>query len=236
MNSENLHAEVHEKAGLIINMIMTIAPDIKSIESDIGFLKARYPNASNDKLAVWFADRSRRLYTAYGVVSALPSAIPGIGTALQVGIEAGTITGDLVYMIRHMARMSMGIASIYGRELKGFDAQEFLKLLGFWCGALRPVGDALVRLGVKTAIKVIDKSVTPEMIKKINQKIGITLVAKYGTKRGGIALGRIIPFGVGAAIGGLFNYATMTGFKKAAINWFKDPVELACPDFGDEHT
>ena len=149
-------------------------------------------------------------------------------------IEAGTIMGDLAYMIRHMARMSMGIAAIYGHDLKGFDAQEFLKLLGYWCGALRPIGDALVRGITKTAIKVIDKNITAEVIKKINKKIGVALVTKYGTKRGGISLGRVIPFGVGAIIGGIFNYATMTGFKKAAIKWFRDPIELFDPDFDEQ--
>lgn len=223
-----------DKANIIVKMIMTIAPDVKSVENDIGFLKVRYPNASKDKLANWFANRSRKFYTAYGVVSALPSLIPGIGTAVQVGIEAGTIMGDLAYMIRHMARMSMGIAAIYGHDLNGFDAQEFLKLLGYWCGALCPIGDALVRFGAKTAIKIIDKNITSETIKKINQKIGITLVTKYGTKRGGISLGRTIPFGIGAIIGGAFNYATMTGFKKAAINWFREPIELFDPDFDEQ--
>ena len=122
---------VQDNASIMVKMIMTIAPDVKAVESEIGFLKARYPNASKDKLAEWFANRSRRLYTAIGVVSALPSVIPGIGTAAQVGIEAGTIMGDLAYMIRHMARMSMGIAAIYGQDLNGFDAQEFLKLTGW---------------------------------------------------------------------------------------------------------
>lgn len=231
MSSNENCLEVQEKANLIVQTIMTIAPDVKSVESDIGYLKARYPKVSNDKLANWFADRSRRLYTAYGVVSALPSVIPGIGTAVQVGIEAGTILGDLAYMIRHMARMSMGIAAIYEQDLNGFDTQEFLKLLEYWCGALRPMGDAFVRLGVKASIKIIDKNITGSMLNKINQKVGIALVAKYGTKRGSIALGRAIPFGIGALLGGAFNYATMTGFKKAAIKWFSEPLELLCPDF-----
>ncbi len=231
MSSNENCLEVQEKANLIVRTIMTIVPDVESIETDIGYLKARYPKASDDKLANWFADRSRRLYTAYGIVSALPSVIPGVGTAMQMGIEAGTILGDLAYMIRHMARMSMGIAAIYKQDLKSFDSQEFLKLLGYWCGALKPIGDAVVRFGVKTSVKIIDKNITASMIKKINQRVGITLVAKYGTKRGGIALGRVIPFGVGAFLGGAFNYATMTGFKKAAIKWFRDSTELLCPNF-----
>ena len=225
-NSENAGGE--SSYDFLLSLIKMVAPDPKSVMKDIAELKARYPKAPPEKLAAWFADRSRRMYTAYGVVSALPSAIPGIGTAVQVGIEAGTISGDLVLMIRHMARMTMGVAAIYGRDLHGFDTQEFLKLLGFWCGALRPVGDAMIRAGTKGAIYLIEKSLPREIAVKVNEKICTKAIAKAGMKRGGASVGRTIPFGVGAMIGGAFNYATMTGFKRAAIDFFRDPPELAC--------
>ena len=41
-----------------------------------------------------------------------------------------------------------------------------------------------------------------DRLKKLNLKLGATVFTKYGTKRGGVALGRMLPFGVGAAIGG----------------------------------
>ncbi len=55
---------------------------------------------------------------------------------------------------------------------------------------------------------------------KINRKVGTTIFTKYGAKRGGIAVGRLIPFGVGALVGGGFNLATMKKFKRNAINYF----------------
>ena len=220
--------EVSAETGgsLVVKLVETLAPDYVAIKTDIGYLKVRKPKASRDELAELFADRSRRMYTSYGIVSALPSVIPGVGTVAQIGIEAGTILGDLAYMIRHMARMAMGIAIIYGHDTQAFDSQEFLKLLGYWCGVLRPVGDMLIRIGTKKAIVMVNKNLTKEVLKKINQKIGMTIFTKYGTKRGGIALGRMIPFGIGAAIGGTFNYVTMTGFKKSAINFFRNEPEL----------
>jgi hypothetical protein len=49
--------------------------------------------------------------------------------------------------------------------------------------------------------------------------VSTTVLTKYGTKRGGVALGRMIPFGVGVAVGGGFNYLTMKAFKKATIRY-----------------
>jgi len=57
--------------------------------------------------------------------------------------------------------------------------------------------------------------------------VGTTIVTKYGTKRGGIALGRVIPFGVGVVVGGGFNLATMKGFKRASLKYYgSDDVGL----------
>ena len=49
---------------------------------------------------------------------------------------------------------------------------------------------------------------------------------EVSTETGGIALGRAIPFGIGAAICGTFNRATMTGFKRNAISFFRNAPEL----------
>ena len=54
----------------------------------------------------------------------------------------------------------------------------------------------------------------------MNQQLARKLVTKYGSKRGGAALGRLIPFGVGAVVGGTFNYFTLQKFGKAADDYF----------------
>ena len=46
-------------------------------------------------------------------------------------------------------------------------------------------------------------------------------MTKYGTKRGGIAIGKLVPFGAGVLVGGGFNLATMKGFKATAIKYYR---------------
>jgi hypothetical protein len=65
------------------------------------------------------------------------------------------------------------------------------------------------------------KKIPAKVFQRINQKVGTTIVAKYGTKRGGIAVGRLVPFGVGALVGGGFNLATMKAFKQHAISYYQ---------------
>ena len=46
------------------------------------------------------------------------------------------------------------------------------------------------------------------------------MVTKWGTKRGGVALGRMIPFGVGAAIGGGVNYLGTKSFGAGILKYY----------------
>jgi hypothetical protein len=58
------------------------------------------------------------------------------------------------------------------------------------------------------------------MLRKINLKLGTTVFTKYGTKRGGIALGRMLPFGVGATIGGSVNLVMARSFGRAILRYY----------------
>lgn len=114
----------------------------------------------------------------------------------------------------------MGIGHIFGRDMDAPFNQEFVRVLGLWCGVLSLSKETTARISSKIAIAQF-KKVPSEIFKKINRRVGTTIVTKYGTKRGGVAIGKLIPFGVGAAVGGGFNLATMKGFKKAAIEYYK---------------
>ena len=51
-------------------------------------------------------------------------------------------------------------------------------------------------------------------------QVGTTILTKYGTKRGGVAIGKLIPFGVGVVVGGGFSYLTMKKFGDSARKYF----------------
>ena len=50
-------------------------------------------------------------------------------------------------------------------------------------------------------------------------------MTKYGTKQGILVLGRVIPFGIGAVIGGVANAAFSQGIVKAADRAFGSAPE-----------
>ncbi|MDP1792789.1 MAG: hypothetical protein Q8K63_01520, partial [Acidimicrobiales bacterium] len=59
-----------------------------------------------------------------------------------------------------------------------------------------------------------------EVLRRVNGKLGRTIVTKYGTRRGAVALGRVLPFGIGAAIGGAANYGLIRVIGRQADAFF----------------
>ena len=204
---------------VVMDVVNVIEPDRLKILREIKDFKKAYPSYSAHELAENWADKICWLYAAEGAATAIPGAIPGLGTAVQVMVETGAISADMLYMLRCMAGLVRGIGHIYDRDMDAPFNEQFVRVLGIWCGVLTPVKEASIRITSKVAIAQF-KHVSAEIFKRINRKVGTTIITKYGTKRGGIAIGRLIPFGIGIIVGGGFNLATMKGFKAAAIKYY----------------
>ena len=210
--NENELVESQESDISIWNSIITkISPDVDEIIKQAESFVEENEGRSVDCIASDYADIIVREYTAVGAASALPSIIPGLGTAAQLAVEVGAISADLLLMIKFMSKMVYGLSVIYNKPRQSITIESTIMVLGVWCGVLSPMKEAAARVAAKVVINVFNRKVPGEIFKKINRKVGVTILTKYGTKRGGVAVGKLIPFGVGALVGGGFNYATMKG-------------------------
>jgi len=204
--------------------VENLASDTAEIQAAVEKLRRDNPSATPEEIASAHADRICWLYAGQGAATALPGVIPGLGTAMQVGVEAAAILTDVGFMIRNQANMSMGVAVAFGHPLNhAARLDELAVQLGLWCGAVVPAREAAKRVGIKIAVAQFQK-VPGKIFQKINQRVGTTILTKYGAKRGGIAVGRLIPFGVGALVGGGVNLAAMKGFKGVALRFYRDEL------------
>jgi len=205
--------------NVIVRMTKTLSPPFGEIKKDIADYKKAHKGKKMVELANGYGDSICRKYTSVGVATALPSIIPGLGTGAQIAIEGAAISTDLALMLRFMGSMTVGIGLIYKRDVETSFNQDFVRVLGLWCGVLKAAEKASKRVATKIAVAQFNK-MPAKIFQKINQKVGTTILTKYGTKRGGIAIGRLIPFGVGALVGGLYNRYVMKSFKKKAIIFY----------------
>ena len=216
------NAKNKQQNGLI-NIFETLAvfPDPKAIDEAVKKLKAKHSTTAGPDLARRIVNSATWKLTGIGVVASLPSAIPGLGTAVQIGITSTSITGETWLILRNLIAMQLMVAGILDHDVSEPERKE--ELIIVWSvetGAIVPAKEAIKRVGTKVAIKQFDKRVSGAVLTRINQKLGTTVFAKWGTKRGGIALGRLIPIGVGTAVGGGMNYLTARSFGAACLKYY----------------
>lgn len=202
---------------------MGVLPKPEDIERDIAALRAKRPSDDPKQLSRRVVYGATARMTGAGVVAALPGAIPGLGTRAQAVVTGSTITGETWLLLRNLTAMHLTVAGLHGLDVHHPNRLDELAIVwGLETGLIIPVTEAGKRVGTKIGVKQFNQRVSGEIFKKINRRLGTTVLTKVGTKRGGVAVGRLIPFGVGSAVGGGMNYLTSRSFGAALVRYYED--------------
>lgn len=208
------------ESGFIFDLISKLAPDPQKVAAWIHEIRTENPELHNDDLADFVGDKIVWTYTSQGAALALPGAIPGLGTIVQISTEIGTASVDIALMIRNQVYLVFALGSVYGYRSREMLIQDTLICIGLRTNALSLSKSGVIRIGTKVAEANFKKHFPGKILQAINRKVSTTVLTKYGSKRGGIALGKLIPFGVGVLVGGGFSYITMKNFKRRTIEFF----------------
>jgi hypothetical protein len=141
--------------------------------------------------------------------------VTGLGgfVVMPVAIPVN-VAGSLVIN----ARMVGAIAHLRGFDLNDPHTQAMLMLVVAGSSAQSAASAFGVKVGQQLAAQAI-KKVPIEVLKKINQKVGFYLVAKYGTQRSMVTLVKAVP-GVGGLVGGSVDAALTRGIGSVAKKAF----------------
>jgi hypothetical protein len=161
-----------------------------------------------------FARELATVGAATGGVAALPAA--GTATALATGVA------EIGWFTTRSADLILAIAAVHGHTEPSVEERRLwlLSVLAFGDEAATMVTRLAGEMG-KGLGKTTTERISKETLKSINRALGRTIVTKYGRKRGVIALGTALPFGIGAAIGGGSNYALTRGIARNADSFFR---------------
>jgi hypothetical protein len=154
--------------------------------------------------------------TGMGAAAGGPAAVPGIGSGISLALAGGEIMG----VIDLTALFALAVAEVHGVTINDLERRRTLVmavLLGQ--SATGVVEKAAGRTGSYWG-KSLVKAIPMPAIDGINKKLGYRFVTKYGTKQGILVLGREVPFGIGAAIGGGGNFLIGQGSVRAARKAF----------------
>jgi len=204
----------NSREHFLIKLIESLSPDPMKVEEYVNEVKRENPELTIDELADYIGDQIVWLYAKQGAALALPGAIPGLGTIVQIAWEVGAISVDIALMIRNQTYLVFALSFCYGIKGREILIQNTLICIGLWTKALTLTKTGIIKMGTKVIEVQFKKKFPAKILQYINRKVGTTILTKYGTKRGGVAIGKLIPFGVGVVVGGGFNYILMKNFKQ----------------------
>lgn len=141
-------------------------------------------------------------------------ALAGLGGALMLPVAIPANVGSVLYV---QMRMIACVAYMAGYELNSDQTQTCIYACLAGVTMSNVVKQAGIKLGVKLANGMV-KKIPGKVLVKINQKVGFRLLTKFGAK-GIVNIGKLVP-GVGAVVGGGFDYTETKIIANRAYKWF----------------
>lgn len=198
MEPEDLPPQLRAVLRALHGMVQSREP---AIHARVERLRATHPSATSDQLARLLIRSTRRRVAGTGALSGAAAIAPGLGTVLAIG----SITGQTLYALEQEVELVLGVATVYGHDLGGSEGRvmEALVVVGLASGALKLREDVLVASGERLAMRLVAKVLT-----------------KTAASRATRVAGRVIPLGIGVAVGAGFDWVAVTALGRAAMRYY----------------
>ncbi|SES42743.1 hypothetical protein [Lentzea albida] len=186
------------------------------VRKNIARARQRNPEATPAEVIGTLEKMYVSALTSTGAAVGGAAAAPGFGTGIALALSAGEALSSLELSTLYV----LSVAEVHGVPLEEIERRRTL-VLGILLGegSSKTIGKVAERTGQHWARQLVN-SVPVTTLKQINKVLGRNFVTKYGTRQGIIVLGRAVPFGIGALIGGGANATMATLAVRAARRAF----------------
>ena len=180
----------------------------------------------------------RRELSAMGAASGAVAAAPGLGTTAA----ASALVADLGWFAMRSTDLVMAIGAVYGHTESTVEERRawVLSILAFGEDAANQFSSLLTeidtgalvggeRISARLAGLAGGDAATLDALRRINTSLATKVVTKYGSRRSVLAVGKLLPFGVGAVVGGTANYGLIRVVGSQANRFFSDYHHLLPP-------
>lgn len=168
-----------------------------AIHRHVDKMRARNPHASPAEIIALLEKEYLRVIETTGSAVGAAAAIPAVGTATSTALT----TSDIATFFASSAAFSLAVADVHGIRTEEVPRRRAL-LLATVLGdkGAQDVENAVGGSGVAWG-KVLLTSMPRTTLHRVNKALTHKFVQRQLAKQGGLALGRILPFGIGAVVG-----------------------------------
>ncbi|MCT2264690.1 MULTISPECIES: hypothetical protein [Dietzia] len=163
-------------------------------------LRRAHPDESPARIRERLDSRFLTAVTASGAAVGAAAAVPGIGTV----VAFGAVGAESLVFLEAAAFYTMAVAEVHGIDVREGEHEELL-VMTVMLGAS---GTAILANAVGPsggAGSLASRSLHVPGLKEINRRMLSRFARKFAVKRAGLAVGKLAPAGLGAAVGGWGN-------------------------------
>lgn len=191
------------------------------VEKNIARARQRRPDATPAEIIRALERMYRSALTGAGVTVGAVAAAPAVGTGAALVLAGGEVLSTL----EMTALFAFSLAQVHGVPLDEIERRRTL-VMGIMLGGsgAETIPKVAERTGQHWAKQIVAKVPASKLL-QINKVLGKNFITKYGTKQGIIVLGSVVPFGIGAVIGGGANLVLAETAIRASRRAFGPPPE-----------
>ncbi len=162
--------------------------------------------------------------TAIGAASGGVAALPGVGTAASIASGVA----EVVAFVEASAVLVLGLAEVHGIRLDDPQLRRTL-VLAVVLGETGAAAIEAAGAGGSRWVELVARGASREKIVPLNSVLFRSFVRRFGARQGVLALGRALPFGIGAGVGAVGNAALGRAAVRAARRAFGPPPASFAP-------
>jgi hypothetical protein len=173
--------------------------------------------ATLDERVVEVTQSFRRELGLAGAAAGGTAAVPGVGVATSTA----AFVAELGWSTVRLSDLILTIAALHGHHDAPTDERRLwvLSILTYGDSAASKVARLAGDMGVKVGSSSSQR-IPAETVRRMNNRLGYMILSRYGTRRGALALGRMVPFGIGAALGYGLNAYVVKSTARHAHRYF----------------
>jgi len=168
-----------------------------SIHAHVASVRRKNPGATPEQIIQLLEKEFLLVVAGAGGAVGAAAAAPVVGTGLATVLTVS----DVATFFGASAAFSLAVASVHGIEVADSERRKAL-LLASLLGesSTKVIGDATEITTIRVGRLLLTR-MPMGTVKKVNNQLTRRLVRKQAARMGGLALGRLAPYGIGAAIG-----------------------------------
>lgn len=165
-------------------------------------LRESHPDETPAQIQKRLDSRFLATVTASGAAVGATSAVPGVGTVLAFG----AIGAESLVFLEAAAFYTLAVAEVHGVDVRVGEHEELLVMtIMLGASGTAILSNAVSSSGGASAGSLAGRSLQVPGIREVNRRMMSRFARKFAVKRATLAMGKLAPAGIGAAVGGWGN-------------------------------